>query len=101
MKRDIVTLKPTMRQIAEAYAVRHGVTLDDLKGRDNTVFMSAVRRGAMLAIHQTTKHSLSQIGRFFGGRDHTTVMYAIRRAKGESSVTARSARALAQQEKAA
>ena len=34
---------------------------------------------AMTLAKELTKHSLPEIGHFFGGRDHTTVMHAVRK----------------------
>jgi chromosomal replication initiation ATPase DnaA len=89
--RDLVFLKPTMRQIADAHAAAYGVTLDDLKGPRRDAFMANIRWDAMLEIRRRTKHSLPQIGRFFN-RDHTSVLYAIRRASGETAESAKTAR---------
>lgn len=97
--RDVIRINPTMRQIAADVAEQHGLTLGDLCGRSRVEFVADVRRMAMLAVHQQTKFSLPQIGRFFN-RDHTTVLYALRRARGETPAGAKSPRALAQQEAA-
>jgi chromosomal replication initiator protein len=37
------------------------------------------RQGAMYLAKQLTQRSLPEIGRKFGGRDHTTVMHACRK----------------------
>ena len=34
---------------------------------------------AMLLARQMTPHSLDKIGQYFGGRDHSTVLHAIRK----------------------
>ncbi|MFO1113043.1 MAG: helix-turn-helix domain-containing protein [Rhodospirillales bacterium] len=39
-----------------------------------------------LAKHLTSR-SLPEIGRKFGGRDHTTVMHAVRRSRGAAAGT--------------
>lgn len=87
-----------MRQIAHEMAVRHELTLEDLKGPDRSKRIARVRFAAMAAIRHQTGFSFPQIGAFFGGRDHTTVMHAIRRASGATAVEAKASRALAQQE---
>ena len=74
--------------------VRHRVTIVEIQNRVARHFnldvedMFSVRRDrrivrprqvAMFLAKALTVHSLPEIGRHFGGRDHTTVLYAIRR----------------------
>jgi chromosomal replication initiator protein len=37
------------------------------------------RQVAMYLIREMTSHSYPEIGQFFGGRDHSTVMYAVQK----------------------
>ena len=65
----------------------------DLKGSGLTDRLSAAAdaKAALLA-KQITTRSLPDIGRRFGGRDHTTVLHAVRRIeqlKGEDPAIAR------------
>jgi chromosomal replication initiator protein len=73
-----VTVKPTMAQIASEVAERHGLTVDDLKGHSRVRCYAWPRQEAMWRIRNATNKSLPAIARFFGGRDHTTVLYACR-----------------------
>jgi hypothetical protein len=43
----------------------------------NTTSLSRTRQVAMYLAFELTNHSKANIGRLFGGRDHTTVMHAI------------------------
>jgi chromosomal replication initiator protein len=54
----------------------------------------------MYEIRDRTKHSTPRIGQFFGGRDHTTVLNALRRVEEAFAAEAEARRALAQQEAA-
>lgn len=49
--------------------------------QDRPIFLA--RAEAMRRIRLTNRYSLPQIGRLFGGRDHTTVLHAISRAEDE------------------
>jgi chromosomal replication initiator protein len=69
---------PTVDAIQKEVAAHFGVTrLDLISGRRNRDLAHA-RQVAMWIARHTTAHSLPAIGRYFGKRDHTTVLYAIR-----------------------
>jgi len=70
---------PTMREIAAMVAERYGLTMDDLKSPSQERRISWPRQEAMALIRKNTRQSYPQIGRFLGGRDHTTVMHGVRR----------------------
>lgn len=75
---EVPAPKPTMRELAEEVAHRHGLTLEDLKGPSRRQEISQPRQEAMALICAERRWSLPQIGRFFGGRDHTTVLHGAR-----------------------
>lgn len=52
-----------------------------LKGKGRPAQLSLVRHTAMKLVNELTDMSLEEIGEFFGGRDHTTVTYAVARIK--------------------
>ena len=49
----------------------------DLKARNRTKAIAFPRQVAMYLARQMTHSSLSEIGRAFGGKDHTTVLHAV------------------------
>ena len=71
---------PTMRALAQEVAERHGLTLAAMRGAGPRRSVAWPRQEAMALMHATGAYSMPQIGRFFG-RDHTTVLWAIRRVK--------------------
>jgi chromosomal replication initiator protein len=70
-----------MEQIAERVQVETGITVEQMRGQRRTEAIAAARAEAMRRIRQTNRYSARQIGRFFGDRDHTTVIHACRRAE--------------------
>lgn len=80
---DVTTPKPLMRSIAlEVLKDYPGITIDDLKGEKRTTAIVRPRQIAMFEIaRQRPDKSYPEIGRFFGGRDHTTVLHSVKRAK--------------------
>ncbi|VEI48922.1 chromosomal replication initiation protein [Actinobacillus equuli] len=50
--------------------------MSDLKSKSRTRSVARPRQMAMALAKELTNHSLPEIGREFGGRDHTTVMHA-------------------------
>ena len=55
------------------------VTLDDLAGTSPSRALVNARQIAMYLCRELTDSSLIEIGKEFGGRDHTTVMHADRK----------------------
>jgi chromosomal replication initiator protein len=55
------------------------VRLSDLIGPKRVRTIARPRQIAMFLAKQLTPRSLPEIGRRFGGRDHTTIMHGVRR----------------------
>ncbi len=70
-----VTIEEIQRKVAEHYNVR----LSDMIGPKRQRTIARPRQIAMYLAKQLTQRSLPEIGRRFGGRDHTTIMHGVRR----------------------
>jgi chromosomal replication initiator protein len=70
-----VTIEEIQRRVAEHYGIR----IADMHSSRRARAVARPRQVAMYLAKQLTPRSLPEIGRKFGGRDHTTVMYAIRK----------------------
>jgi chromosomal replication initiator protein len=68
----------TIASIKAAVAHRYGLHVADLVSPDKHRRVAHPRQFAMCMAKHLTHHSRSEIGRRFGGRDHTTVLYADR-----------------------
>jgi chromosomal replication initiator protein len=66
----------TPERILTAVAERFSVRVDAMCGARRTRTVALPRQVAMYLLRQLTELSLVEIGRAFGGRDHTTVIYA-------------------------
>ncbi len=70
-----VTIDDIQRRVAEHYNIR----LADMSSPRRARAVARPRQIAMYLAKQLTTRSLPEIGRKFGGRDHTTVMHAVRK----------------------
>lgn len=70
-----VSIEEIQRKVADHYLIRH----TDLVGPKRVRTFARPRQIAMYLCKQLTTRSLPEIGRHFGGRDHTTVMHGVRR----------------------
>ena len=68
----------TVAAILDATATQFGVGSDSLLARDRRPAVSRARKVAMYLARELTGQSLPEIGRGFGGRDHSTVLHAVR-----------------------
>ncbi|MBL8700937.1 MAG: chromosomal replication initiator protein DnaA [Alphaproteobacteria bacterium] len=70
-----VTIEEIQKRVAEHYSIR----LADMHSPRRARAVARPRQVAMYLSKQLTSRSLPEIGRKFGGRDHTTVMHAVRK----------------------
>src|SRR5437899_2776475 len=77
----IIPIEVIQRKAAEFFRVR----LSDLKAKDRTKAVAFPRQIAMYVARQLTHVSLAEIGRAFGGKDHTTVLHAIHKIQNSAS----------------
>jgi chromosomal replication initiator protein len=70
-----VTIDAIQRQVADYYNLRLSELLSARRARN----IARPRQVAMYLSKRMTARSLPEIGRKFGGRDHTTVMHAVKR----------------------
>jgi chromosomal replication initiator protein len=70
-----VTIEEIQKRVAEHYNIR----LSDMHSARRARAVARPRQIAMYLAKQLTTRSLPEIGRKFGGRDHTTVMHAVRK----------------------
>ena len=71
--------KIKVREIQDAVCEHFDIALIDLLSHRKTVVLSLPRQIAMYLAKTLTPRSLPEIGRYFDGRDHTTVLHAVRK----------------------
>jgi chromosomal replication initiator protein len=70
-----VTIEEIQKRVAEHFNIR----IADMHSARRSRAVARPRQVAMYLSKQLTARSLPEIGRKFGGRDHTTVMHAVRK----------------------
>ncbi|MBL8728582.1 MAG: chromosomal replication initiator protein DnaA [Planctomycetes bacterium] len=60
------------------------ITARELIGKSRTQTVSLPRQVAMFLLREHTENSLEDVGRIFGNRDHTTVLYAVTKIRERS-----------------
>ena len=69
----VITIEQIQRKVGEFF----GIKLTDLKAKNRTKAVAFPRQVAMYLARQLTHASLAEVGRAFGGKDHTTVLHAV------------------------
>jgi chromosomal replication initiator protein len=69
----IITIEQVQRKVSDFF----GVKLSDLKAQNRAKAVAFPRQVAMYMSRDLTHASLAEIGRAFGGKDHTTVLHAV------------------------
>lgn len=73
----------TVEAIQKSVCEYFGIKLHDLKAKKRTKEIANARQIAMYIAKQNTPLSLSEIGKYFGGKDHATVIYACRQVEAK------------------
>jgi chromosomal replication initiator protein len=68
----------TIQQIYEAVTKYYSVRLSDIQSKKRHKSIAFPRQVCMFLARKHTQFSLAEIGLYFGGRDHTTVMHAVK-----------------------
>ena len=71
----------TIEDIQKAVTARYQVRLADLQSKKRSRSIALPRQVCMFLARSLTRHSLEEIGGYFGGRDHSTVLHANRTIK--------------------
>jgi chromosomal replication initiator protein len=74
----VITIDHIQRKVAEFF----GIKLSDLRAQNRTKAIAFPRQIAMYLARQLTHASLSEVGRAFGGKDHTTVLHGVEKIQG-------------------
>ncbi len=76
---NTLTLEDIQKLVAEHFKIR----LVDIKSKNRSKPILLARQMGMYLIRNSLNKSLIEIGRSFGGRDHTTVLNALRKIQSE------------------
>jgi Bacterial dnaA protein helix-turn-helix len=95
---DSLPPRPRVSDVKRAICRERGLTVLDLEGPSRFPAVVRARQVAMYLARQLSAKSFTDIGRFFGGRDHTTALHAYNKIKRLRSQDADLDRELAQLE---
>jgi chromosomal replication initiator protein len=69
---------PPVTTIMQVVSEFYGLKLSDLQSKKKQQSIARPRQICMFLSRKLTRHSLEEIGGYLGGRDHTTVMHALK-----------------------
>ncbi|MEL6539485.1 MAG: chromosomal replication initiator protein DnaA [Bacteroidota bacterium] len=72
-----IAVEVNLDYIQKAVASHYHVSLEQLKSKSRKRELVTARQVGMYLAKRHTNHSLKSIGQYFGGRDHSTVIYAL------------------------
>lgn len=83
--RDVLTdqqpIPVTVEKIINEVAHIYNVTGEEIRSQKRSAQISTARQVAIYVVHKITGLSYTAIGQEFGGRDHSTIVYAINKVK--------------------
>lgn len=75
--------KFTIENIQKTVADYFNIRVSDLRAKKRTASIVRPRQIAMFLVRELTDHSLPEIGEYFGGKDHTTVLHSCNKIEEE------------------
>lgn len=72
---NLVTIENIQKTVADYYNIK----VAEMHSKRRPAYIALPRQIAMYLARELTQHSLPEIGANFGGRDHATVMHAVRK----------------------
>ena len=78
-----MTVDKIIEEVARTFSgnVPGGITPEDIRSKKRNANISMARQVSIYIAREITNMSMVEIGQTFGGRDHSTVVYAIRQAE--------------------
>ena len=67
----------TIEKIIDEVARTFGTTAEDIRSAKRSANISSARQIAVYVVREITQLPLASIGKEFGGRDHSTMVYAV------------------------
>ena len=74
-----VTIERIVNEVARTY----NISPEEIRGRKRTANIASARRTTIYVVREITGMSMEDIGQEFGGRDHSTIVYALKEATRE------------------
>ncbi|MBP8928211.1 MAG: chromosomal replication initiator protein DnaA, partial [Ottowia sp.] len=84
--RDLLSIQNrqiSVENIQKTVADYYKIKVSDMYSKKRPASIARPRQIAMYLAKELTQKSLPEIGELFGGRDHTTVLHAVRKIAGE------------------
>ena len=78
-KSDVLTLPEILDEVAKHYGVKSAEMCTDKRNAE----VVRARYMALYLSKNLTSHTVAQLARFYGNRDHTSVLYALRKMNGD------------------
>ncbi len=79
--------KTNILRVQKAVADYFKISVDDMKSKKKSAIIVGARQIAMYLSREILNESFERIGLEFGGRDHSTVMYAYDKIKDEINIS--------------
>lgn len=70
---------PSMKVLLQAVSLRTGIPITDIRSPRRSAPIVRARMMFWALCHRLTNASLPQMGRFAGGKDHSTVLHGVRK----------------------
>lgn len=86
--------RPTLKRILECVAHRYDISMTEILSHRRLLVVVRPRQMAMYLAREMTLRTLPEIGRFMSGRDHTTVIHAVRKIEHMISISSEMRKAI-------